>query len=118
MIRPAQQKCKALFERLRSLFLGILQELDQCVLRDTHLSADADATELAAADQLIGCVAPDAEDRHQLLHTQRHGEVIKGAVLILHTKTQKETRQTGWLLRLFASAAQRERPPRNYFLSF
>ena len=33
-------------------------------------------------------------------------------------KTQKETRQTGCLLRLFASAAQRERPPRNYFLSF
>ena len=84
MIRPAQQKCKALFERLRSLFLGILQELDQCVLRDTHLSADADAAELAAADQLIGCVAPDAEDRHQLLHTQRHGEVVKGTVLILH----------------------------------
>ena len=84
MIRPAQQKCKALFERLRSLFLGILQELDQRVLGDTHLSADADAAEPAAADQLVGYVAPDAEDRHQLLHTQRHGEVVKGTVLILH----------------------------------
>ena len=84
MIRPAQQKCKALFERHRSLFLGILQELDQRVLGDTHLPADADAAEPAAAHQLIGCVAPDAEDRHELLHTQRHGEVIKGAVLILH----------------------------------
>lgn len=84
MIRPAQQKCKALFERLRPLFLGILQELDQRVLGDAHLSADADAAEPAAADQLISCVAPDAEDRHQFLHTQRHGEVVKGTVLILH----------------------------------
>ena len=84
MIRPAQQKCKALFERLRSLFLGILQELDQRVLGDAHLSADADAAELAAADQLIGCVAPDAENWHQLLHTQRHGQIVKGAVFILH----------------------------------
>ncbi len=84
MIRPAQQKCKALFERHRSLFLGILQELDQRVLGDTHLPADADAVEPAAAHQLIGCVAPDAEDRHQLLHTQRHGEVVKGTALILH----------------------------------
>mgnify|MGYP007089777215 CR=1 FL=1 len=84
MIRPAQQKCRALFERLRSLFLGILQELDQRVLGDTHLSADADAAESAAADQLIGCVASDAEDRHQLLHTQRHGQIVKRAVLILH----------------------------------
>ena len=84
MIRPAQQKCKALFERLRSLFLGILQELDQRVLGDTHLPADADAAEPAAADQLIGCVASDAEDRRQLLHTQRHGQIVKRAVLILH----------------------------------
>ena len=45
MIRPAQQKCKALFERLRSLFLGILQELDQRVLGDAHLPTDADAAE-------------------------------------------------------------------------
>ena len=78
MIRPAQQKCKALFERLRSLFLGILQELDQRVLGDAHLPTDADAAEL------IGCVAPNAENWHQLLHAQRHGEVVKGTVLILH----------------------------------
>ncbi len=84
MIRPAQQKCKALFERLRSLFLGILQELDQRVLGDAHLPTDADAAELTAADQLIGCVAPNAENWHQLLHAQRHGEVVKGTVLILH----------------------------------
>ena len=84
MIRPAQQKCKALFERLRSLFLGILQELDQRVLGDAHLPTDADAAELAAADQLIGCVAPNAENWHQLLHAQRHGQIVKRAVLILH----------------------------------
>ena len=84
MIRPAQQKCKVLFERHPPLFLAASQELDQRILRDTHLSADADAAELAAADQLIGCVASDAEDRHELLHAQRHGQIVKGAVLILH----------------------------------
>ena len=84
MIRPAQQKCKVLFERHPSLFLAALQKLDQRVLGDTHLSADADAAEPAAADQLIGCVAPNAENWHQLLHAQRHGKIIKGAVLILH----------------------------------
>ena len=84
MIRPAQQKCKVVFERHPPLFLAASQELDQRVLGDTHLSADADAAEPAAADQLVGYVAPDAEDRHQLLHTQRHGQIVKGTVLILH----------------------------------
>ena len=35
----------------------------------------------------------------------------------LHTKTQKETRQTGWLLRLFISSAGREETPCHFIHS-
>ena len=56
---------------------GLLpQELQQSVSRNADLPTDTDAPYLSAADQLIGGVASDAEDRHQVLHPQDHGEAV------------------------------------------
>ena len=55
---------------------GLLpQELQQSLPRDTDLPTDANASYLAAADQLVGGVAADAKDGHQVLYPQNHGEV-------------------------------------------
>ena len=70
------------FQQCRRL---LPQELQQGIPRDTDLSSNADASYLPAADQLIGGIAPDAENRHQLLHPQRHGQVMNVVEAILHS---------------------------------
>ena len=52
------------------------QKLQQGISRNAYLPTDTDAPYLSAADQLIGGVASDAEDRPQVLHPQDHGEVV------------------------------------------
>jgi hypothetical protein len=57
------------------LKLPPLQKLQQCLPWDADLPTDANASYLAAADQLVGGVAADAKDGHQVLYPQCHGEV-------------------------------------------
>ena len=53
------------FFRQRDL---LQQELQQSLSWNTDLPTDADASYLSAADQLVGSVAADAEDGHQVLY--------------------------------------------------
>ena len=64
---------QVLFPRRKGL---LPQELQQSLSRNTNLPTDTDASYLTAADQLIGSVASDAEEGHQVLHPQDHGEVV------------------------------------------
>ena len=51
------------------------QTLQQGISRNAYLPTDTDTSYLAAADQLVGGVAADAKDGHQVLYPQNHGEV-------------------------------------------
>lgn len=51
------------------------QKLQQGISRNAYLPTDTDTSYLAAADQLVGGVAADAKDGHQVLYPQNHGEV-------------------------------------------
>ena len=68
----AADSVKKSFFRRRDL---LSQELQQSLSRNAYLPTNVDASYLAAADQLIGGVAANAEDGHQVLHPQDHGKV-------------------------------------------
>ena len=66
------------FPRRRTL---LPQEIQQGRSRNANLSSDADTSHLSAADQLVAGVAADAENRHQVLHPQCHGQLMQVAIL-------------------------------------
>ena len=69
----AADSVKKNFCRRRDL---LPQELQQCLSWNAYLPTDTDASYLSAADQLVGGVASDAENGHQVLYPQGHGQLM------------------------------------------
>lgn len=62
----------------------IVQEVHESGLRDTDVLADADAPDLAAVDEGVSSISPDAQHLCQLRDGQNEGKIIRVKTVRIH----------------------------------